>query len=138
MALFDRILLSLLRDRLGVAVPDLITGPIEVADLTPYAGTYRSNQMRVDVRVVDGELEETATYEPADEVQRGIFTAFAGGSVPSMARRFVPVGKDLFAPAGLPLEMFTGYSRQMLFSYHDIREVQARYRSAGGRMTRRA
>ncbi|MVU80289.1 serine hydrolase [Nocardia sp. ET3-3] len=138
MVLFDRILLSLLRDRLGVTVPDLLTGPIEVPDLTPYTGTYRSNQLRVDVRIVDGALEETTTYEPADTSQREIFTAFAGGSIPTMSRRFIPVGKDLFAPTGLPLEMFTGYSRQMLVSYHDIRDGHAHYRSAGGRMTRRA
>ncbi|MEC3914490.1 serine hydrolase domain-containing protein [Nocardia sp. CDC160] len=137
MALFDRILLSLLRNRLGVTVPDLIAAPIEVEDLTPYTGTYRSNQMRVDVCVEDGVLAETATYEPADETQRRIVTAFAGGNVPVISRRFVPVGKDLFAPAGLPLEKFTGYSRQQLVSYHGIQNGKARYRSASGRMTRR-
>ncbi|MFE3188246.1 serine hydrolase domain-containing protein [Nocardia sp. NPDC059240] len=137
MGLFDRILLSLLRDCLGITVPDLITGQIEVADLTPYTGTYRSNQMRVDVRAVDGALEEAATYEPADDTQRRVFTAFAGGSIPTMTRRFTPVGRHLFAPAGLPLDMFTGYSRQLLVSYHDIRDGKAHFRSAGGRMTRR-
>jgi hypothetical protein len=72
-------------------------------DLSPYAGTYRSNQLRVDVRVVDGQLEETMTYEPLDEVQERIFTRFAGGSFPVPLWRFVAVGRDLFAPAGMPL-----------------------------------
>ncbi|AYF76253.1 class A beta-lactamase-related serine hydrolase [Nocardia yunnanensis] len=138
MALFDRILLTLLRNRLGVTVPDLITATIEAEDLGRYEGTYRSNQLRIAVRAVDGGLEETTTYEPADEQQSGIFTAFVGGSIPVMTRRYLPVGKDVFAPAGLPLEMFTGYSRQLLVSYHDFRDGVPRYRSAGGRMTRRA
>ncbi|MFI1920057.1 serine hydrolase domain-containing protein [Nocardia sp. NPDC020380] len=137
MALFDRILLSLLRDRLGATIPDLITATVEDEDLHRYEGTYRSNQLRIDVRAVDGALEETTIYEPADDEQSRIFTAFAGGSIPVMTRRFLPVGKDLFAPAGLPLEIFTGYSRQLLVSYNDFRDGRAQYRSAGGRMTRR-
>ena len=79
-----------------------------VGDLTPYAGTYRSNQLRVDVSVVDGQLEENVTYEPLDDVQERIFTGFAGGSFPFPPRRFVPFGKDLFAPAGMPLRRSSG------------------------------
>lgn len=101
------------------------------ADLRPYAGTYRSNQLRVDVRVVDGELEEQVTYEPADADQERIFTGFAGGSFSAPPMRYVPVGKDLFAPAGLPLDDLPSY---YLVSYHG----GARYRSSGGRMTRRS
>ena len=73
-------------------------------DLQPYAGTYRSNQLRIDVRVVDGGLEEQVTYEPADEGQERIFTGFVGGAFTAPPQRYVPVGKDLFAPAGLPLD----------------------------------
>ena len=62
------------------------------ADLTPYTGTYRSNQLRVDVRLVDDELEETMTYEPLDDQQARIFTGFAGATYPLPPRRFVPVG----------------------------------------------
>ncbi len=56
-ALHDQILLWLLRQHLNVEVPDLISETRPVGDLTPYAGTYRSNQLRVDVSVVDGQLE---------------------------------------------------------------------------------
>jgi CubicO group peptidase (beta-lactamase class C family) len=99
-------------------------------DLRPYAGTYRSNQLRVDVRVVDGGLEERVTYEPADDVQEQIFTGFVGGSFSAPPLRYVPVGADLFAPAGVPLE---GLPAHYLVSY----QGGAAYRCAGGRMTRR-
>jgi hypothetical protein len=86
MALHDQILLWLLRQHLDVEVPDLVpgtspAGTSPAGDLTRYAGTYRSNQLRVDVSAADGQLEEKMTYEPADGTQERIFTAFAGGSV---------------------------------------------------------
>ena len=136
-ALHDQILLWLLRQHLRVEVPDLVSETTPMGDLTPYAGTYRSNQLRVDVRVVDGQLEEKVTYEPLDDVQERIFTGFAGGSFPFPARRLEPIRKDLFAPAGMPLQAFNGYSRQLLVSYHGVSDGRANYRCAGGRMTRR-
>lgn len=135
--LHDEILLWLLRDHLGLDVPDLVSGVVPVGDLTACAGTYRSDQLRVEVHVVDGQLEESIFYEPADESQERIFTAFAGGSVTGPPRRFVPVGKDTFAPAGMPMATFTGYGRLLLVSYRCLDGGRARYRSAGGRMTRR-
>jgi CubicO group peptidase (beta-lactamase class C family) len=137
MALHDQLLLWLLRQHLKVEVPDLVPDPPPTGDLTPYVGTYRSNQLRVDVSVADGQLEEHLAYEPLDEVQERIFTGFAGGSFPVPPRRFVPVGKDLFAPAGMPLQAFNGYSRQLLVSYHGVNEGRSNHRCAGGRMTRR-
>ena len=132
-ALHDQLLLALLRQRLGVEIPDLVLDAAAPGDLTPYAGTFRSNQLRVDVSVVDGQLEEAMTYEPLDEAQASVFRRFAGGLFPLPPRRFVPVDKDLFAPAGMPLSAFNGYSRQLLVSYHGDRN----YRCSGGRMTRR-
>jgi CubicO group peptidase (beta-lactamase class C family) len=137
MALHDRLLLWLLREYLHVEVPDLIPETTPVNDLTPYVGTYRSNQLRVDVSVVDGQLEERMTYEPLDEAQKQIFTRFSGGMSAMPPRRFVPLREGLFAPAGMPLQAFNGYSRQLLVSYHGISQGRANYRSAGGRMTRR-
>lgn len=137
MSLHDQSLLWLLREHLNLEVPELVPGTSPVTDLTPYAGTYRSNQLLVDVSVVDGQLEEKMTYEPLDGVQERIFTAFAGGSVSAPPRRYVPIRKDLFAPAGMPLETFSGYSRLILVSYHGHREGQPTYRCAGGRMTHR-
>ncbi|GIH19326.1 serine hydrolase domain-containing protein [Rugosimonospora africana] len=102
----------------------------ESIDLQPYGGTYRSNQLRIDVRVVDGGLEERVTYEPADDEQERIFTGFVGGSFTAPPQRYVPVGKDLFAPAGVPL---AGLPSHYLVSYHG----GAAYRCAGGRMSRR-
>jgi hypothetical protein len=49
----------------------------------------------------------------------------------------VPIGKDLFAPVGIPLQAFNGYSRQLLVSYHGVSNGRAVYRNSGGRMTRR-
>ncbi len=137
MALHDQMMLWLLRDYLHVEVPDLIPDTATVDDLTPYVGTYRSNQLRVDVSVVDGQLEERMTYEPLDEAQKQIFTRFSGGLSAMPPRRFVPIREGLFAPAGMPLGAFNGYSRQLLVSYHGISQGGANYRCAGGRMTRR-
>jgi CubicO group peptidase (beta-lactamase class C family) len=128
LALHDELLLHL-AGRFGEV--ETATYAPEAADLEPYAGTYRSNQLRVDVSVVDGALEERVTYEPTDEVQERIFTGFVGGPFTAPPRRYVPVGKDLFAPAGVPLEGLPSY---FLVSYHG----GAAYRCAGGRMTRRA
>jgi CubicO group peptidase (beta-lactamase class C family) len=137
MALHDQNLLGLLRQHLGVEVPDLVSDTTPVGDLTPYAGTYRSNQLRVDVRVVDDQLEEVVTYEPFDDAQERILAGFAGGSFSVPPRRFVPIRQGLFAPAGMPLTAFTGYSRMLLVSYHGVSGGRATYRCAGGRMTRR-
>lgn len=137
MALHDQLILWLLREHLNVEAPALVSGGAPGIDLEPYAGTYRSNQLRVDLSIVDGQLEENVTYEPLDSIQAEIFTAFAGGSVAAPPRRLVPIGKDLFAPAGMPLAAFDGYSRMMLVSFHGVRQGRAGYRCAGGRMTRR-
>ena len=67
MQLHDQLLLALLQDHLGVRTPELPVAGQQDGDLAPYVGTYRSNQLRVDGRNVDGELEETMTYEPLDE-----------------------------------------------------------------------
>jgi CubicO group peptidase (beta-lactamase class C family) len=137
MMLHDQILLWLLGEHLSAEVPDLVPGTSPLSDLTPYTGTYRSNQLRVDVSAVDGQLEERATYEPADDTQERIFTAFAGGSTSAPPRRYVPIRKDLFAPAGIPPKAFNGYSRLLLVSYHGSSDGPPDYRCAGGRMTRR-
>jgi CubicO group peptidase (beta-lactamase class C family) len=136
-ALHDQVVLWLLREHLGIEVPDLVSDTTPVSDLTRYAGTYRSNQMRVDVRVVDGQLEEQMAYEPQDEEQERIFSRFSGGMYPFPPRRFVPIRENLFAPAGMPLQAFTGYSRMLLTSFHGGGDGRAEYRCGGGRMTRR-
>jgi CubicO group peptidase (beta-lactamase class C family) len=136
MMLHDQIMLWLIREHLKIEVPDLISETTPVADLTPYAGTYRSNQLRVDVSIVDGQLEEKMTYEPVDAAQKRVFEDFSGGLYPFPPRRYAPIQKDLFAPAGMPLQAFNGYSRIALVSYHDVTDGRAHYRSAGGRMTR--
>ena len=86
---------------------------------------------------MDGQLEEKVTYEPLDDTQEQIFTRFAGGSFPAPPLRFVPVRKDLFAPAGMPLGAFNRYMRQLLVSYHGVSDGHPNYRCAGGRMTRK-
>ncbi|MFF3566317.1 serine hydrolase domain-containing protein [Nocardia jiangxiensis] len=135
--LHDQILQRLLREHLAVQIPTLIDEFEPDVDLAPYVGTYRSNQLRIDVTVVDGQLEERMSYEPADESQRQIFTAFAGGMTSAPPQRYVPIRPGLFAPAGYPLDAFDGYLRLLLVSYHDVRRGRARFRNGGGRLTRR-
>ncbi|WP_433297214.1 serine hydrolase domain-containing protein [Actinoplanes sp. CA-030573] len=135
LALHDELLLSLIRERVPVSFPPVAVVP---AELDRYAGTYRSNQLRVDVTVVDGMLEERVTYEPASGAQEAIFTKFAGGAFPAAPSRWVPVGEGVFAPAGLPLEAVDGHARQFLISYVGDEDGHPTHRCAGGRMTRRA
>ncbi|MFB9203839.1 serine hydrolase domain-containing protein [Nonomuraea spiralis] len=134
----DELLRWLLTEHLGVRIPALISEPEQDVDLTPYVGTYRSDQLRIDVSIVDGRLEERVTYEPADASQEHIFTEFAGGATSAPPQRYVPIRPGLFAPAGYPPETFDGYLRLLLVSYHDLRDGQARFRNGGGRLTRRA
>jgi hypothetical protein len=135
--LHDKLLLWLLREHLHIEVPDLLQHATPVGDLTPYAGTYASNQLRVEVSVVHGQLEETLRYEPQDASQARIFREFSGGAVEASPRRFVPIREALFAPAGMPLQAFNGYSRILMISYHGFSNGRWKYRCAGGRMTRR-
>lgn len=138
MALHDQLLVWLVSDYLHVALPDVVTQTEPVTDLRPYAGTYRSNQIRVDVSVVDGQLEEQMAFEPLDDELRRIVTGFVGSPMQVLPpRRYVPVRKDLFAPAGMPLQAFNGYTRSMLISYHGAADGRPTHRCAGGRMTRR-
>ncbi|HWU89998.1 MAG TPA: serine hydrolase domain-containing protein [Kofleriaceae bacterium] len=136
-ALADRLALWLLRDYLHLDSPDIVAGTIEVSDVRGYEGTYGSNQFRVDVKVVDGQLEETMAFEPFDDTQARILNGFTGGMPPFPPHRLVPVGDRLFAPAGVPLEMFNGFGRRMLVSFHGGTDGRPAYRMVAGRMTRR-
>ncbi|HLY29074.1 MAG TPA: serine hydrolase domain-containing protein [Aggregatilineales bacterium] len=136
-ALTDRLAQWLLRDYLGLAAPSVVSSVIEVSDLSAYEGTYRSNQLRVDVKAIDGQLEETMTFEPLDAAQARIYNRFTGGQVQAPPRRLVPVGEGLFAPAGAPLEMFNGLGRVALVSFHGRTNSRVTHRSFGGRMNRR-
>lgn len=134
----DQLLQWLLSEHLGVQIPTLVAESEEDVDLTPYVGTYRSNQLRIDVSIVEGQLEERVTYEPADESQQRIFTEFCGGATSAPPQRYVPIRAGLFAPAGYPLETFDGYLRLLLVSYHETGDGQAQFRNGGGRLARRA
>jgi CubicO group peptidase (beta-lactamase class C family) len=138
MTLTDRLARWLLHDYLGLESPAVVSSVIELADMDPYEGVYRSDQLRVDVKAVDGQLEETMTYEPFDASQAETFEQFSGGGqFPTPPRRLVPVGDGLFAPAGAPLDMFNGLGRVALVSFHGLTDGKAAYRSSGGRMSRR-
>jgi len=134
LALHNELLPWLVAQHAPFEFPPVLAAP---GDLARYAGTYRSQQLRVDVTVVGGELEEQFTYEPADPGQEAIFTAFAGGPFVAPPQRYTPIGPGLFAPAGLPLEALGGYNRQYLISYHGDADGHPTHRCAGGRMSRR-
>jgi CubicO group peptidase (beta-lactamase class C family) len=136
--LYDRSCLWMLGEYLGLHGPNVVEArPPAGADLAGYAGTYRSNQFRVDVRPVDGQLEETMTFEPLDEAQAATLRGF-GGMSSAPPRRLVAVGEGLFAPAGVPLEAFNGViGRRMLVSFHGGTEHRPEYRMFTGKMTRR-
>ncbi len=136
--LHDKACLWMLREYLGLRSPDFVTKEVPSGDLGGYAGTYRSNQLRVDVKPVDGQLEETITLEPIDEAAARSFSRFGGlTSVPP--RRLVAVGDGLFAPAGVPLGAFNGLiGRRMLVSFHGRSNGRPQYRMSGGKMARRA
>jgi CubicO group peptidase (beta-lactamase class C family) len=127
------------RNHLRLEPTDVVPAPTQVSDLARYEGTYRSNQLRVDVAARDGQLEETITYEPLDASQQRVFRGFSGGSFPFPPRRLAPVTESLFAPAGVPLEMLNSVDgRLALVSFHGDLQGRPTHRSAGGKMARRA
>jgi len=134
--LHDSLTLSLLRDHLGIDVPDLFSTTVPAPELDRYAGSYRSHQLRVDIAVVDGELEQTFAFEPLDEEQRRNLDRFSGGDFPPPPLRLVPVGDGLFAAAGVPLDTLTGLGRLSMVSFHGEATGHAAYRSSGARLPR--
>jgi len=137
MPLIDKLALWLLRDHLQLACPALALKPHDVPDLSDFAGTYRADQVRIDVRVIDGQLEETFALEPVDAAQARVLGGFMGGVTAFPPLRLVPVGERLFAPAGIPLDAFEGFGGRMLVSFHGDTAGQPTHRLAGGRMSRR-
>ena len=134
----DKLALWLVREHLRVQVPEVVSAFVEASDLASYEGTYRSNQLRMDIRAVDGQLEQAITYEPLDADQERILTEGSGAQFPGPPLRFVPVGNGLFAPAGAPLESFTGIrGRGGLMSFHGQAQGRAAYRGWAGRLARR-
>jgi CubicO group peptidase (beta-lactamase class C family) len=133
----DRLLLWLLREHLALDVPDLDVTPIDIDDLSLFTGTYRSHQLRIDVRAVDGQLEEIYTLEPIDKTQAQILHNFSGGQYPQPPRRLVPIGVGLFAPTGAAPGAFAGIGRTTLVSFHGYEDGGDVYRSSGARLPRR-
>jgi hypothetical protein len=75
-------------------------------------------------------LRDQLALEPMSDAQQRIFAGFSGGATQDPPRRYMPVGKHLFAPAGMPLNAFNGYSRLLLVSYHAVGDGRPDYRSA--------
>jgi CubicO group peptidase (beta-lactamase class C family) len=134
----DELVVWLLGEYLGLGFPKVVSGPPDTdVDLTSLEGAYGSCQFRVDVKAVDGQLEETMTFEPLDEEQERAFHGFSGGTFPFPPYRLEPVGDGLFGPVGVPLEAFQGTSRVRLASYFGGAGDKPEYRLMGGRITRR-
>jgi hypothetical protein len=136
-ALHDRLFLWLLQDHLGVEVPSPVSETTDVDNLGRYEGTYRSHQLRWDVKAVDGRLEETPVFEPQDEAQARILGQFSGGQFPPPGRRLVPVREGLFAIEGTTLPALAGLGRLMLVSFHGDDGGHPTHRSHGARLPRR-
>jgi hypothetical protein len=137
--LHDRLAQWVLQEHLGLeGPPPIVSTPDKRVDLTAYAGTYRSDQLRVDVKVMGEQLEETVAFEPLDEAHAHILQGFSGSLAPLPPRRLVPVRDRLFASAGASPEAINGFvGRRMLTSFHSDAGGRPEYRSFGGRMTRR-
>ena len=136
-ALHDRLFVWLLREHLGLDVPATVTATVELPELTRYEGTYRSDQIRVDLTAIDGRLEQVTTFEPLDADHARILGQFSGGQLPPPPQRLVPVGDGLFAPADTPLESFTGQGRLNLVSFHGQTNGGPAYSSSRLRLPRR-
>lgn len=137
-ALHDRLALWLLREHLHLHVPDVVTKTVPAVDLRSYEGTYRSHQLWIDIRAVDGQLEQVIDYRPLDAVQARILHGFSAGQYPGPPLRFVPVGEGLFAPAGVPLDSFTGVKgRTSLLSFRRDGAGRVAHRIWSARLPRR-
>ena len=137
-ALHDELLMWLLRDYLGVDIPALVTETQPVERLERYVGTYRADQLRVEVGIVAGHLEQKHIPEPRDEIHRAIMDEFSGGAALPPPQRLIPVRDDLFAPEGMPLESFTSIrGRYALVSFIGYEAGLPTLRGMGGRLIRR-
>jgi hypothetical protein len=135
--LHDQLAVWLLGEYLGLGVPDVVSGAPEDVDVRSYEGAYGSSQFRIDVKALDGQLEETMSWEPLDEQQDRVFHGFSGSTFPFPPYRIEPVGDGLFAPVGAPLSAFNGLSRVRLVSFFGSANGTPAYRMMGGRITRR-
>ncbi len=134
MALHDQLLLSLLREYFDIEAPDLVTATAG-GDLGRYAGSYRSNQLRVEVGVVDGQLEETTSTSRPTTPRPGCTPGSPAGC-PHPTHGAWSRSGGTCSPGRCSAGSFAD-PRQPLVLYHGIRDGRAAHRCAGGRMTRR-
>ena len=87
--------------------------------------------------MVDGELEEQITYEPADGGQEATFTGFVGGPFVVPPLRYVQSARTCSRPPGCPWTSWI--SRRACTSSRTMATPgpEPTLRCAGGRMTRR-
>lgn len=118
-AVFHDRLMLWLREYLGLDVLDSLVRPAHDArDVSAYEGTYHAFQFRHDLSAVDRDLEHVSTFHPIDDDHARTLTGYSGGTL-DQRTRLTPVGEGLLAPAGQPVEAFTGVSGRIgLMSFH--------------------
>jgi CubicO group peptidase (beta-lactamase class C family) len=117
----DEVSLMLAQDLLGLH-PEAPARP-EVApdemNLAPYTGSFREFQFTTDVAQRGGILSVSQRCQPSDAHHAHLLEAFAGADVSvSTARLLRPLSTTLFAPAGIPPEVFRGLRQRELLSFH--------------------
>jgi len=134
--LHDPLTRWVIEEHLGLDVAPLVERTVDPGDLSRFTGTYRSDQLRIDVREVDGTLEQTFAFEPTDHQQRRILAGFSGENFPPSPQRLVAVGDGLFADANAPLDSLSGLARMFMVGFHGDAKGHAAHRSQGMRLPR--
>ena len=138
--LHDRLVTTVLREHVGLTVePPFLEAPTTLP-MNHYAGDYEAFESRLEVRPGKGggELDVTLRFLPSSEEQERVLSLYAGPtSDQSPSVTYSAIHDNLFAPAGLPKDYFSGvWGRMALLSFHEAgsdpvrRYAHTRFRAA--------
>ena len=133
--LHDRLVNTVLREHLGLTVEPPFSEAETTLPMSHYAGDYEAFESRAEVRAGKGadEIDVTSHYLPASEEQKEVLELYSGSSVAPPTVTYSAIHDNLFAPAGLPKDFFSGvWGRMALLSFHEVgrrRYAHTRFRA---------
>ena len=126
----DRLVTTVLREHLGLTVQPPYSASATTLPMSHYAGDYEAFESRLEVRAGNGagELEVTSHFLPSSEDQERVLRLYGGpASEGASTLTYSAIHDNLFAPAGLPEDYFSGvWGRMALLSFHEVGENPAR------------
>ena len=120
----DQLVTTVLREHLGLTVQPPFSEAATTLPMNHYEGDYEAFESRLEVRAGKGadELEVTSHYLPYSEEQERVLKLYSGpASEVAPTLTYSAIHDNLFAPAGLPGDYFSGvWGRMALLSFHEV------------------